>query len=140
MTSNLGSSYLLDAIEAGGITDKVKEHVMAELKGHFRPEFLNRLDEQVIFKPLSRDEIGKIVKLLLGDLQKRLSEREIELEVTPAAIEAIITGGYDPIYGARPLKRYIQKVIETPLARKLLSGNIIKRITVDYNNDEFSFD
>lgn len=140
MTSNLGSGYLLDAIEAGGITDKVKEHVMAELKGHFRPEFLNRLDEQVIFTPLGRDEIGKIVKLLLGDLQKRLSEREIELEVTPAAIEAIIDGGYDPIYGARPLKRYIQKVIETPLARKLLSGDIIKRITVDYRNDEFTFE
>ncbi|MBO7224259.1 MAG: ATP-dependent chaperone ClpB [Kiritimatiellae bacterium] len=139
MTSNLGSGYLLDAIEAGGITDKVKEHVMAELKGHFRPEFLNRLDEQVIFTPLGRDEIGKIVKLLLGDLQKRLSEREIELEVAPAAIEAIITGGYDPIYGARPLKRYIQKVIETPLARKLLSGDIIKKITVDYRNDEFTF-
>ena len=140
MTSNLGSGYLLDAIEAGGITDKVKEHVMAELKGHFRPEFLNRLDEQVIFTPLGRDEIGKIVKLLLGDLQKRLSEREIELEVAPAAIEAIITGGYDPIYGARPLKRYIQKVIETPLARKLLSGDIIKKITVDYRNNEFTFD
>jgi ATP-dependent Clp protease ATP-binding subunit ClpB len=113
---------------------------MAELKGHFRPEFLNRLDEQVIFTPLGRDEIGKIVKLLLGDLQKRLSEREIELEVAPAAIEAIITGGYDPIYGARPLKRYIQKVIETPLARKLLSGDIIKKITVDYRNNEFTFD
>ncbi len=137
MTSNLGSSYLLDAIEAGGITDKVKEHVMAELKGHFRPEFLNRLDEQVIFTPLGRDEIGKIVKLLLGDLQKRLSERELELEVTPAAIEAIITGGYDPIYGARPLKRYIQKVIETPLARKLLSGDVIKSIKVDYIDGAF---
>ena len=85
-------------------------------------------------------EIGKIVKLLLGDLQKRLSVRELELEVTPAAIEALVAGGYDPVYGARPLKRYIQKTIETPLARKLLSGDIIKRITVDYNNDEFSFD
>ena len=137
MTSNLGSSYLLDAIEAGGITDKVKEHVMAELKGHFRPEFLNRLDEQVIFKPLSRDEISKIVELLLNDLRKRLLEREVELAVTPAAMEAIVAGGYDPVYGARPLKRYIQKMIETPLARKLLSGDVIKSIKVDYIDGAF---
>jgi ATP-dependent Clp protease ATP-binding subunit ClpB len=140
MTSNLGSSYLLDAIEAGGITDEVRNRVMAELKGHFRPEFLNRLDEQVIFKPLSRDEISKIVELLLNDLRKRLLEREIELEVTPAAMEAIIDGGYDPIYGARPLKRYIQRAVETPLARKLLSGEIIKTITVDFKDSAFTIE
>lgn len=138
MTSNLGSNYLLDAIEAGGITDEVKAKVMAELKGHFRPEFLNRLDEQVIFKPLDRTEISKIVELLLSDLRKRLAEREITLEVTPAAIEAIIAGGYDPIYGARPLKRYIQRMIETPLARKLLSGEVTKSITVDYQAGAFT--
>lgn len=138
MTSNLGSNYLLDAIEAGGITDEVKNRVMAELKGHFRPEFLNRLDEQVIFKPLNRDEISKIVELLLSDLRKRLAEREIKLEVTPAAIEAIIGGGYDPIYGARPLKRYIQRMIETPLARKLLSGEATKSITIDYQAGAFT--
>lgn len=86
---------------------------------------------------LSRDEIKKIVELMLNDLRKRLLEREIELAVTPAAMEAIVAGGYDPIYGARPLKRYIQRAVETPLARKLLSGDVIKSIKVDYIDGAF---
>lgn len=99
--------------------------------------FLKDTDMHEFSRMLSRDEISKIVELLLNDLRKRLSAQEIELEVTPAAMEAIVAGGYDPVYGARPLKRYIQKMIETPLARKLLSGDVIKSIKVNYIDGAF---
>jgi ATP-dependent Clp protease ATP-binding subunit ClpB len=108
----------------GEITEKTRKSVMTELRRHFRPEFLNRIDEIVLFKPLTLDEIKKIVDLLLGQLRGRLAERRITLNLTDAAREHIGREGYDPVYGARPLKRYLQREVETRLSRKLLSGKI----------------
>jgi ATP-dependent Clp protease ATP-binding subunit ClpB len=108
----------------GEITEKTRKSVMTELRRHFRPEFLNRIDEIVLFKPLTLDEIKKIVDLLLGQLRGRLAERRITLNLTDAAREHIGREGYDPVYGARPLKRYLQREVETRLSRKLLSGEI----------------
>ena len=120
MTSNIGSGYLLDGIdEDGNIRPENEEMVMQELQGHFRPEFLNRLDEIIMFKPLTRDNIGGIINLLLDDVNKRLDEREIKITLTDEAKAFIVENGYDPVYGARPLKRYLQKHVET-LAAKLM--------------------
>ena len=123
MTSNLGSQELLEGIEAdGSISTECEDRVMNELKGHFRPEFLNRLDEIIMFKPLTKDNIGHIINLLMDDLNKRLVEKEIKVELTDSAKKFITDNGYDPIYGARPLKRYLQKHVET-LAAKLILGD-----------------
>ena len=131
MTSNIGSSYLLDGIsEDGSIKEEAANLVMNDLRGHFRPEFLNRLDEIIMFKPLTKDNIGHIVDLMMKDLNERLSDREISLELTPEAKDYIIDGGYDPVYGARPLKRFHQKHVETLAAREILSGEIHEGDTI----------
>ena len=125
LTSNLGSEYILEGIDQNGdLSEEAREQVSQLLKRSFRPEFLNRLDEIVFYKPLSRDNIGGIVGLLLADLAKRLEDRRIGLEVTDAAKECIIAEGYDPVYGARPLKRYIQSAVETLVARKIISEDV----------------
>ena len=121
LTSNLGSAAILDGIdEQGQISEQAKNQVEQMLKSAFRPEFLNRLDEIVFYKPLTKDEIIQIVELMLVDLKKRLAEKELGLAVTDAAKSLIVQEGYDPIYGARPLKRYIQQKLETLLARYIL--------------------
>ncbi|MEF2851801.1 MAG: ATP-dependent chaperone ClpB [Lachnospiraceae bacterium] len=131
MTSNIGSSYLLDGIsEDGSIKEEASNRVMNDLRGHFRPEFLNRLDEIIMFKPLTKGNIGHIVDLMMADLNKRLADREISLELTPEAKDYIIEGGYDPVYGARPLKRFLQKHVETLAAREILSGEIHEGDTI----------
>ena len=133
MTSNLGSQYLLDGIEDGQITDSARQSVMQLLRTQFRPEFLNRIDEIVFYKPLEKAEITQIVHLLAGTLQKRLAQRDIALELTDAAVEAIADAGFDPVYGARPLKRYMQSQLETMLARKIVAAEILpgQRVVVD---------
>jgi ATP-dependent Clp protease ATP-binding subunit ClpB len=125
MTSNIGSPLLMEGLDTKGeITEKARKAVMAELRKHFRPEFLNRVDEIVLFKPLTLAEIKKIVDLLLNLLRQRLAERRLTLELSDAAREHIAREGYDPVYGARPLKRYLQREVETRLSRKLLQGDI----------------
>ena len=125
MTSNIGSPYLLDGIdEKGEIKPDAEEMVMNDLRGHFRPEFLNRLDEIIMFKPLTKDNIGMIVDLMVQELDKRLSDQELSLKLTDSARSHVIEEGYDPVYGARPLKRYLQKYVETLAARKILSGDV----------------
>ena len=119
MTSNIGSPYLLDGIDENGeIKPEAQSQVMDDLRGHFRPEFLNRLDEIIMFKPLTKSNIGKIVDLMVGELDKRLADQELSLELTDAAKDQVIENGYDPVYGARPLKRYLQKYVETLAATK----------------------
>ncbi len=131
MTSNIGSQALLDGIEAdGSIRQSAANSVMAELRNHFRPEFLNRLDEIILFKPLTKDNIGHIVDLSLADLNRRLSDQGIRIELSAAAKNYVIEGGYDPIYGARPLKRYLQKNVETLAARRILSGGVSEGDTI----------
>ncbi len=125
MTSNIGSSYLLDGIdEKGDIRPESEEMVMKDLRSHFRPEFLNRLDEIILFKPLTKDNIGHIVDLLITDLNRRLADKELHLRLTDKAKAFVVENGYDPVYGARPLKRYLQKYVETMAARYILSGNV----------------
>jgi ATP-dependent Clp protease ATP-binding subunit ClpB len=125
MTSNIGSSWLLEGIDENGeIRPESEALVMNDLRNHFRPEFLNRLDETILFKPLTKDNIGHIVDLLLKDLNRRLADRELKLELTEGAKVYIIENGYDPVYGARPLKRYLQKYVETMAARYILAGQV----------------
>ncbi|MCQ4671864.1 ATP-dependent chaperone ClpB [Lactonifactor longoviformis] len=125
MTSNIGSTYLLDGIQPDGeISPQCEEMVHQDLRNHFRPEFLNRLDEIIMFKPLTKDNIGGIVDLLIKELNHRLADQELSLELTGEAKAYVIDGGYDPVYGARPLKRYLQKYVETLSARLILSGEI----------------
>jgi ATP-dependent Clp protease ATP-binding subunit ClpB len=121
LTSNLGSSFILDGIHDGEISEEAREQVSNLLKQSFRPEFLNRLDEIVYFKPLSKHEIGSVVELMLKSLEKRLKDQQLILHVTDAAKDVIVDGGYDPIYGARPLKRYIQQKVETMVAREIIA-------------------
>jgi ATP-dependent Clp protease ATP-binding subunit ClpB len=130
MTSNIGSPHLLDNAGEGEIDDKTRDKVMKELRGHFRPEFLNRVDDIVLFKPLTPKEITKIVDLLVAGIQKRLTDRKITLKLTDDAKARIAEHGYDPVYGARPLKRYLQKEIETGLSRQILSGTVEDGSTV----------
>ena len=131
MTSNIGSSYLLEGIqEDGEISPACEEQVMHDLRASFRPEFLNRLDEIIMFKPLTKDNISHIVDLMMADLNRRLKDQEISLELTPDAKDFIIEGGYDPVYGARPLKRFLQKNVETLAAREILSGEILEGDTI----------
>lgn len=140
MTSNIGSPYLLDGIDENGeIKHEAQSQVMDDLRGHFRPEFLNRLDEIIMFKPLTKSNIGKIVDLMVGELDKRLADQELSLELTDAAKDQVIENGYDPVYGARPLKRYLQKYVETLAARKILSGDVHAgdTLVLDVQNGEF---
>ena len=125
MTSNIGSSYLLEGIdEKGDIRPECEKQVMGDLRAHFRPEFLNRLDEIILFKPLTKDNIGHIVDLMLADVNKRLEDKELQIELTDAAKAYIVENGYDPVYGARPLKRFLQKNVETMAARYILGGDV----------------
>ena len=122
MTSNIGAMTLLEGIKEDGlIKEETQKQVMNELRGHFRPEFLNRLDEIILFKPLSKDNIGGIIQLIIDDLNRRLMDRELRIELTDAAKRFIVEQAYDPVYGARPLKRYIQKHVETLSAKLILA-------------------
>ena len=139
MTSNLGSQELLEGIDAdGNISPECEKDVMGELRGHFRPEFLNRLDEIILFKPLTKNNIAGIITLLMADLNKRLADREIKVELSEAAQSYIIDHGYDPIYGARPLKRYLQKYVETLSAKLILADQVAAgdTIRIDVSGDE----
>ena len=140
MTSNIGSQFLLDGLTSEGeITEKAREQVMAQLRQHFRPEFLNRVDDTILFKPLTVHEVKGIIDKLLLQLEKRLSDRHISLMLTEEAKNHIAASGFDPVYGARPLKRFIQKYIETKIARELIAGQIedYSQVTVDVKDDEF---
>ena len=142
MTSNIGSPHLLDGIgEDGSLKEGAREAVMEELRRHFRPEFLNRVDETVLFLPLRRDQVTRIVDLQMDRLRKRLEERKITLGITDAAREFIAGEAYDPVYGARPLKRYMQQYVETPLARELVSGRILdgQTVQIDVRDGELVF-
>ena len=139
LTSNLGSQYLLEGIDRNGnITESAKEAVMGELHRAFRPEFLNRLDETILFKPLTKDNLTGIIDIMVEGLRKRLADRSLKLCITDKAKELIIERGYDPLYGARPLRRYLQSSVETLLARAILSGDLAagSTLTVDVENDE----
>ena len=141
MTSNIGSPYLLDGIEENGeISQDARDKVDAELRAHFRPEFLNRLDEIIRFEPLTKENIGGIVDLLVADLNRRLKDQELSLRLTDTAKDYIIEGGYDPVYGARPLKRYLQKYVETLTAKLILSGSVRAEdtIVIDVENGELT--
>ena len=124
MTLNIGSRHLLEGVTGDSISEAVRESVMADLRKSFRPEFLNRIDETILFKPLTLEEIGSIVDLLLVDLNKRLSDRRITVKLDAKAKEWVAEKGYDPVFGARPLKRFLQRNLETKLARALLSGEV----------------
>ena len=137
MTSNLGSEYILDGIEDGEITPEARAQVNALLKQHFRPEFLNRIDEIVTYKPLTRDQITQIVELMLSGLNRRLADRRLHVTLTDAAMRAVIDQGFDPVYGARPLKRFLQSHVETLVARRIIAADIKPgtEIMVDADSD-----
>ena len=138
MTSNIGAQYLLDGIDDNGnISEEAVESVMNELRSSFRPEFLNRLDETIMFKPLTKENISGIMDLILADVNKRLADRELSITLTDAAKDMIVSSAYDPVYGARPLKRYMQRTVETLAAKKILEGNISEGdvITIDAEGD-----
>ena len=141
MTSNIGAQYLLDGIEENGeIRQESQDMVMNELRGHFRPEFLNRLDEIIMFKPLTKGNIGGIINLIIDDLNRRLADKELTIELTDEAKHFIIENGYDPVYGARPLKRYIQKYVETLAAKLILAGDLDSgdTIVIDVENGQLT--
>ena len=141
MTSNIGASYLLDGIdEKGNISEEAEKLVMNDLRAHFRPEFLNRLDETILFKPLTRDNIGGIIKLIIADLNKRLADKELTVKLTPEAENLIVENAYDPVYGARPLKRYVQKYVETLAAKLILADETDEgdTILIDAVNGELT--
>lgn len=143
MTSNIGSSFLLDGIDANGnITKDAEDGVMNQLRGMFRPEFLNRLDEIIMFKPLTRNDISEIIKLLLEDLNKRLADKELRVCLSDSAIEEVLENAYEPLYGARPLKRYLQKHVETAAAKLILKGELSTGdcIRIDFRNGEWTAD
>lgn len=131
MTSNIGANYLLDGIDAdGSIKPEAEAAVMDDLRNHFRPEFLNRLDETILFKPLTKNNIGGIIHLIVDDLNRRLADRELRIELTPEAEDYIVENAYDPVYGARPLKRYIQKYVETLSAKLILEDKVAAKDTI----------
>jgi len=141
MTSNIGSPHLLEGTtESGGISESAHTAVMRELRQHFRPEFLNRVDDTVLFSPLTREEIRRIVELQVDDLRRRLADRRITLELTGAAVDQVAEAGYDPVYGARPLKRYLQHEVETRIGRALIAGNVPdgSALTVDVADGELT--
>ena len=131
MPSNIGASYLLDGIDdKGNISEEAQAQVMNDLRNHFRPEFLNRLDETILFKPLTKENIGGIIKLIIADLNRRLSDKELTVELTPQAQSYIVDNAYDPVYGARPLKRFIQKHVETLSAKLILADQVEEGDTI----------
>jgi ATP-dependent Clp protease ATP-binding subunit ClpB len=137
MTSNLGSEYLLGGIENDEIIPAARAQVDRLLKGHFRPEFLNRIDEIVYYKPLTKEQISRIVALMLQGLNRRLADRQLKVELTDAAMNAVIDQGFDPVYGARPLKRYLQSKVETLIARRIIAADVKPGdiLTVDADED-----
>ena len=136
MTSNIGSQYLLDGIdEKGQIKPEAESSVMHDLRAHFRPEFLNRLDEIILFKPLTKGNIGGIIELLIADVNKRLADKELKIVLTDEAKDFIIENGYDPVYGARPLKRFIQKHVETLIARRMISDDLMPNTVLVVDSD-----
>jgi ATP-dependent Clp protease ATP-binding subunit ClpB len=137
MTSNIGSRFLLEGVTGDTIPDSVRESVMAELRKSFRPEFLNRIDETILFKPLTLEEITSIVDLLLADLNKRLADRRVTVTLDAKAKEWVAEKGYDPVFGARPLKRFLQRNLETKLARALIAGEVSEgaALTFTVSND-----
>ncbi len=139
-TSNIGSRFLLEGVHGDTIPDPVRESVMAELRKSFRPEFLNRVDETILFKPLTLEEIGSIVDLLMADLNKRLAERRVTVKLDTKAEDWAAERGYDPVFGARPLKRFLQRHLETRLARALIAGEVAEDsdITFTVQNDELA--
>ena len=142
MTSNLGSNHLLSGIAPdGSLKPGAKEAVLAELKTHFRPEFLNRIDETVVFLPLRRDQVERIVELQLDHLRRLLQDRKITLDLTPEAKAFVADESYDPLYGARPLKRYVQHNVETPLAKLIIQGEIRdgQHVTVSVRDGALAF-
>jgi ATP-dependent Clp protease ATP-binding subunit ClpB len=142
MTSNIGSPHLLDGIDTEGhIREDIRRRIMGELRESFRPEFLNRVDEVVLFKPLTLEEITKIVELQLDALRSRLGEHDLRLEITGEAETVIAEAGFDPVYGARPLKRFIQRHVETPIARNIIGGRFSDgdTVTVDAEGSELTF-
>lgn len=137
LTSNLGSSYLLDGMQPDGtIADSAKQEVEALLKRSFRPEFLNRLDEIVFYKPLTKADVTQIIDLLLAGMNKRLADKQLTCVVTPAAKAYIVDNGFDPLYGARPLRRYLQSKVETLIGRKIIADDLLPgtTLTVDLEN------
>ncbi|NEZ47211.1 ATP-dependent chaperone ClpB [Clostridium niameyense] len=142
MTSNLGSHYLLENKNKEGIDEEIRDKVEDELKARFKPEFLNRLDDIILFKPLNLEEIERIIDIFLDDIRNRIEDKHIKLEITEKAEELMAKEGYDPLYGARPLKRYIEDTIETELARKIIKGDVYEGTTVkvDVYEDELTFD
>ncbi|MBQ6417807.1 MAG: AAA family ATPase, partial [Synergistaceae bacterium] len=143
MTSNIGSQALIEGMAGGMIPVSTREEVMQTLRENFRPEFLNRVDDIVFFKPLSMDEVKEIVKILISHLQERLADRQIELKFSDDALKFIAEAGYDPVYGARPLKRYITHNVETKLARAMIGGGVKEKTLVNVDvkagNLVFSF-
>jgi ATP-dependent Clp protease ATP-binding subunit ClpB len=142
MTSNLGSQMIQQVAQEGGSEEQIREAVEEALHSRFLPEFLNRIDEVLIFHPLTREQLRRIVHLQIERLQRQLAQRGIQLEVTPAAIDAIAREGYDPAFGARPLKRVIQQQIQNPLAIEVLKHEVGEgsRVRVDHLDGEFSFE
>ena len=139
LTSNLGSEYILEGInDKGELTEEAKDKVEKLLKQSFRPEFLNRLDEIVFYKPLTQNEIRKILDLLIADLNKRLTDQEITVELTDSAKTYLIANGYDAIYGARPLKRFVQKKVETLIAREIIKQTVLPKdkVLIDCKDNE----
>jgi len=141
MTSNLGSQYLLEGISPEGhLREDARDQVMNTVKSHFRPEFLNRLDEIVLFKPLLLEEIEQIIELLLQQIRNRLQDRKISVDLSDTARHFIAKEAYDPVYGARPLRRYLQQHVETPLAKEIIAGRLMdgQQVTIDLENDQLS--
>jgi ATP-dependent Clp protease ATP-binding subunit ClpB len=137
LTSNIGSPHLLEGVTKDGrILDSARDAVLAEMRSHFRPEFLNRIDDVVLFKPLTKSDVAKIVELLLADVRKRLADRRISIDVAPAAVKLVGDQGYDPVFGARPLKRFLQRELETRIARALVSGEVRDGATVSVDVHE----
>ena len=136
MTSNLGSEYLLGGIEDGEITPEARAAVDRLLKTHFRPEFLNRIDEIVYYKPLTKEQIVHIVRLMLKGLNKRLADKQLTVALTDAAMEAVISQGFDPTFGARPLKRYLQSKVETLIAKRIIAADVKPGDTLTVDADE----
>ena len=139
MTSNIGSKYLLEA-NNGQISEETKEFVMNEMKSRFKPEFLNRVDDIIMFKPLDKNEIKKIIDIFMKDLKRRLHDKNISIEVTNDAKDIMAKEGYDPVYGARPLKRYIGNTLETMIARMIIAGTIYNGCTIVVDGKDDNID
>ena len=142
MTSNIGSNYLIDGInEDGTVSEEVKKQVEDETKKYFRPEFLNRIDDIVVFSPLTESQIESIIELSMKDIERRLEERNINLRLTPEARTFIGHEAYDPAYGARPVKRYLQRSVETQLAGEIIKGNIVDgdKVVLDTDGEKLTF-